>query len=62
MKKSLGQGSNMPEAVKLPQGENKDEWIAMNTLEVYNQTSLVFGFVSDFCTHITCPAMTAGSK
>jgi len=61
-KKSLGQGVLMKEAVKCPEGESVDEWIAMNTLEIYNSTNLCFGFVSDFCTPKSCPTMTAGPK
>jgi len=61
-KKSLGQGVLMKEAVKCPPGENVDEWIAMNTLEIYNSTTLCFGFVTDFCSPKSCPSMTAGPK
>jgi len=62
LKKSLGNGALMKEAVKLPNGEDHDEWIAMNTTEIYNTTNLCFGFVSDFCTPKSCPQMTAGAK
>jgi len=39
-----------------------NEWIAMNTMEIYNNTHLVYGFVSEFCTPKSCPEMTAGPK
>jgi len=62
LKQSLGSGVKMQDAVKLPKGEDKDDWIAMNTVEIYNSTNLSFGFVSDFCTPSSCPEMTAGTK
>jgi len=52
----------MKEAVRCPSGEDVNEWIAMNTMEIYNSTSLCFGFVSDFCTPKSCKEMTAGAK
>jgi hypothetical protein len=32
LKKSLGQGTDLKEAVKCPQGEEENEWIAMNSI------------------------------
>eukprot|EP01119_Soliformovum_irregulare_P022811 TRINITY_DN786_c0_g1_i3.p1 TRINITY_DN786_c0_g1~~TRINITY_DN786_c0_g1_i3.p1 ORF type:complete len:233 (+),score=58.91 TRINITY_DN786_c0_g1_i3:201-899(+) len=60
MRHTLGSGVSMREAVRLPNGENRNEWLAMNTIEMANNTQLVFGFISDFCNEKSCPAMTAG--
>jgi len=60
LKSSLGQGVNMRDAVKVPKEQDKNEWIAMNTMEIFNSTTLCWSFVSDFCTPAKCPKMSAG--
>lgn len=50
------------EAVKCPPGEDLNEWLAMNTIELYNTMVLCFGIVSEHCTPETCPEMSAGPK
>jgi len=62
LKASLGNGNMIKESVKLPPGENVNEWIAMNTIELYNTMNLCYGIVSEFCSESTCPSMTAGPK
>lgn len=39
---TLGSG-NMSLAVELPQGEEKNEWLAVNTIEFYNEISILYG-------------------
>uniref|UniRef100_A0A8R1TTB2 Mob1/phocein family protein n=1 Tax=Onchocerca volvulus TaxID=6282 RepID=A0A8R1TTB2_ONCVO len=58
---TLGSG-NLREAVKLPQGEDPNEWIAVNVLDFFNQVSMLFGTINDHCTKESCPKMCAGSK
>jgi len=58
---TLGTG-NLQESVMLPIGEDINEWLAMQTIEFYNEVNMVFGVVSEFCTHASCPLMCAGSK
>jgi len=60
LKASLGNGNMIKDSVKLPPGENINEWIAMNTIELYNTMNLCYGIVSEFCSESTCPQMTAG--
>lgn len=36
-------------------GEDLNEWIAMNTIELYNTMNLCYGIVSEFCTDSSCP-------
>lgn len=43
-KKSLGLG-NMRQAVELPPGENRNEWLAANTVDFFNEISLIWGIV-----------------
>jgi len=62
LKASLGNGHLIRDSVKLPPGEDMNEWIAMNTVELYNTMNLCYGIVSEFCTEGSCPQMTAGPK
>eukprot|EP01113_Clastostelium_recurvatum_P011799 TRINITY_DN1604_c0_g2_i1.p1 TRINITY_DN1604_c0_g2~~TRINITY_DN1604_c0_g2_i1.p1 ORF type:complete len:223 (+),score=51.96 TRINITY_DN1604_c0_g2_i1:106-774(+) len=62
LKASLGNGHMIRESVKLPPGEDLNEWIAMNTVELYNTMNLCYGIVSEFCTEASCAQMTAGPK
>lgn len=50
----------MRSAVVLPQGEDLNEWLAVNTVDFFNEISLLYGTISDFCTRQTCPQMNAG--
>uniref|UniRef100_A0A1I7ZMK1 MOB kinase activator-like 1 n=1 Tax=Steinernema glaseri TaxID=37863 RepID=A0A1I7ZMK1_9BILA len=58
---TLGSG-NLREAVKLPQGEDLNEWIAVNIVDFFNQTCMLYGTISEKCTSGTCPKMCAGPK
>jgi len=58
---TLGSG-DMNLAVELPSGEDLNEWLAVNTIEFYNEISIVFGTLMEFCTPHTCPIMAAGPK
>ncbi len=50
----------MSQAVQIPQGESLSEWLAVNTIEFYNEISLLFGCVSEYCTKDQCSIMSAG--
>jgi len=58
---TLGQG-NIKEAVRLPPGEDLNEWLAVNTVDFYNAISVLHGTLEEFCTPSVCPAMAAGAK
>ena len=58
---TLGQG-NIREAVKLPPGEDMNEWLAVNTVDFYNAISVLHGTLEEFCTPTNCPTMTAGAR
>ncbi|KAH0785783.1 Mob1/phocein family protein [Histomonas meleagridis] len=51
---------NIEQAVKLPPGENVNDWIAMNLIEFYNQIQNLYHPIGDYCTTQTCPETTAG--
>eukprot|EP00163_Fabomonas_tropica_P001328 TRINITY_DN11005_c0_g1_i1.p1 TRINITY_DN11005_c0_g1~~TRINITY_DN11005_c0_g1_i1.p1 ORF type:complete len:215 (-),score=49.12 TRINITY_DN11005_c0_g1_i1:134-778(-) len=58
---TLGTG-NLREAVALPEGEDKNEWLAVNTVDFFNQINMLYGTITEFCTREQCPIMSAGSK
>ena len=58
---TLGSG-NMLLAVELPNGEDLNEWLAVNTIEFYNEISILYGTLVEFCTPELCPNMSAGPK
>ncbi|CAG8671796.1 7222_t:CDS:2 [Dentiscutata erythropus] len=58
---TLGSG-NLKLAVVLPEGENLDEWLAVNTYDFFNQVNMLYGTITEFCTPQLCPVMSAGSK
>jgi hypothetical protein len=49
MIKTLGSG-NLQLAVKLPEGEDQNEWIAVNTVDFFNQLNMLYGTLTEFCT------------
>mmetsp|Transcript_36585 Transcript_36585/g.59276 ORF Transcript_36585/g.59276 Transcript_36585/m.59276 type:complete len:154 (-) Transcript_36585:771-1232(-) len=63
MKATLG-GGDLKETVKLPDGEDKKEWIAVNTVHFYNAASMIYGTVSEDCLECkaSCKIMSAGAK
>eukprot|EP00931_Biecheleriopsis_adriatica_P061977 TRINITY_DN37304_c0_g1_i1.p1 TRINITY_DN37304_c0_g1~~TRINITY_DN37304_c0_g1_i1.p1 ORF type:complete len:248 (-),score=52.69 TRINITY_DN37304_c0_g1_i1:88-831(-) len=58
--KTLG-SLDLAEQVRLPTGCSEEEWLAFNTIELFNELNLLAGAVADICTDHTCPLMTAGS-
>ena len=47
-------------AVRKPDRENRDEWVAYNLFDFHKQVCMLFGTVSEHCTMDRCPEMTAG--
>jgi hypothetical protein len=43
---TLGSG-NMSHAVELPSGEELNEWLAVNTIEFYNEISILYGTLTE---------------
>lgn len=60
-KATLGSG-NMRSAVILPKGEDLNEWLAVNTVDFFNEISLLYGTITEFCTATACPIMSAGPQ
>eukprot|EP00011_Vannellida_sp_DIVA3-517-6-12_P008094 CAMPEP_0114612202 /NCGR_PEP_ID=MMETSP0168-20121206/4502_1 /TAXON_ID=95228 ORGANISM="Vannella sp., Strain DIVA3 517/6/12" /NCGR_SAMPLE_ID=MMETSP0168 /ASSEMBLY_ACC=CAM_ASM_000044 /LENGTH=217 /DNA_ID=CAMNT_0001823183 /DNA_START=82 /DNA_END=735 /DNA_ORIENTATION=+ len=60
-KATLGSG-NLKQAVQLPDSEDLNEWLAVNTVDFYNQVNLLYGSIGEYCTDSSCPTMSAGPK
>ena len=58
---TIGSG-NMQRAVELPSGEDLNEWLAVNTIEFFNEINLLYGVLIEFCTQKVCSIMSAGPK
>jgi len=58
---TLGSG-NLRLAVMLPEGEDINEWVAVNTVDFFNQINMLYGTITEFCTEESCPVMSAGPK
>lgn len=46
--------------VCLPDGEDINEWLAYHTKLFLDQTSQLFGLITEFCDEASCPIMNAG--
>jgi len=49
MKATLG-GGELKKTVQLPEGEDLNEWIAVNTVHFYNAANMIYGTCAEFCT------------
>lgn len=55
---TLGGGS-LRKVVRLPPGEDENEWLAVNMVDFYNQINLLYGAITEFCSPTSCPEMKA---
>lgn len=58
---TLGSG-NLRRAVILPDGEDLDEWLAVNTVDFFNHINMLYGTITEFCIPSECPTMSAGAR
>ncbi|XP_003375215.1 maintenance of ploidy protein Mob1 [Trichinella spiralis] len=56
---TIGSG-NLRLAVVLPEGEDLNEWVAANICDFFNQISMLYGTITEFCTSERCAVMSAG--
>ncbi|PNP53004.1 hypothetical protein THARTR1_06519 [Trichoderma harzianum] len=58
---TLGGGS-LRKCVKLPEGEDENEWLAVNSefaVHDFSQINLLYGAITEFCSPQSCPEMKA---
>jgi len=48
--------------IKLPEGEQLNDWLEINSIHFFNIASMVYGTLGKQCTDDSCPDMTAGAK
>ncbi|OJT09045.1 MOB kinase activator-like 1 [Trametes pubescens] len=58
---TLGSG-NLRLAVRLPEGEDLNEWLAVHAVDFFNHLNMLYGTVTEFCTPQECPIMSAGPR
>lgn len=51
---------DLRQAVKLPEGEDLNEWLARNVSDFYRQVSMLYSTITEFCTPEHCQFMSAG--
>ncbi|ODV78121.1 completion of mitosis and maintenance of ploidy [Suhomyces tanzawaensis NRRL Y-17324] len=56
---TLGSDNALIQAVKLPQDEDINEWLAIHVVDFYNQINMLYGAITEFCSPTTCPRMIA---
>ena len=56
---TLGAG-DLQQAVLTPKGEDFNEWLAANTVDFFQEISLLYGIITEYCTKDSCPVMCAG--
>lgn len=54
---SLVPESKLEELVKLPNGIDQNEWLALHTIAFFENINLLYGTISEFCTNTGCPDM-----
>ncbi|KAL4853877.1 5'-adenylylsulfate reductase 3 [Chlorella vulgaris] len=59
---TLGTGA-VEDAVRLPPGEDLNEWLAVNTVVFYNAVNVLYQVLDEtLCTSTRCPVMSAGPQ
>ena len=59
---SLKAGIDLKASVRLPAGEELNEWISVHVVDFYNRINLIYGTLVGHCTEETCPIMSGGPK
>jgi len=60
-KNSLG-SRGLRDKVKVPDGEDRNEWYAFHITEFFNHIRIVYSSIIDNCTVESCPIMSAGPR
>ena len=58
---TLGSG-DLASAVRLPEGEDLCEWLAVHVVDFYNESTLLYGLIEAADTAERFPTMNAGAK
>ncbi|KAJ1566318.1 Mitotic exit network component [Cladochytrium tenue] len=58
---TLGE-ANLRVAVRLPDGEDPDEWLAVHVVDFVGQAAALYACLAEACSARQCPVMSAGPK
>ena len=59
---SLKSGLDLRTVVRLPPGENIDDWIAVHVVDFFNRINLIYGTMAERCSETSCPVMAGGPR
>ncbi|MBZ3874731.1 MAP kinase-interacting serine/threonine-protein kinase 1 [Sciurus carolinensis] len=59
---SLKSGLDLRSVVRLPPGENIDDWIAVHVVDFFNRINLIYGTMAERCSESSCPVMAGGPR
>ena len=59
---TLNSGLDLRQAVKLPDDEDYNDWLAVHVVDFFNRINIIYGTVCEFCTNESCPHMSGGPK
>ena len=59
---TLNSGLDLKQAVKLPDDEDYNDWVAVNVVDFFNRINIIYGTVCEYCTDRSCPLMSGGPK
>ena len=59
---TLNSGLDLKQAVKLPDDEDYNDWVAVNVVDFFNRINIIYGTVCEYCTDASCPLMSGGPK
>jgi len=60
MMRSFLDASEPAKTVKLPDGEDLNEWVAVHTVQFFDALQMIYATMAEHCTEKSCPSMTAG--
>jgi len=61
-KATLNSGLDLRLAVRLPEDEDFNDWLAVHVVDFFNRINILYGTVCEYCTEQTCPIMSGGPK
>ena len=59
---TLNAGVELKQAVKKPEEESYEDWLAVHVVDFFNRAQLLYGTVSEVCTDESCPVMSGGEQ
>jgi len=61
-KEIIDKGEDPRKAVKVPESDTFEDWLAVHVVDFFNRLQLFYSVVEDHCTEESCPTMSGGRK